>query len=574
MATPQPKQAIREGSASAARLADTRGIYQDLMTLTIALANERQVETLMAHVIDAALRLSNAEGAAIFTLDSLARHLHRMSFNYRGITSITQPDTRIAIYDPALTPNLREPAAFTIATGTPVNIAEIDNAPGYDFSNIRLMDKALGFRTRSLVVVPLVVQQNQTIGILQLVNVRSQPGSGIGKLDDSLLRPLQSFAAHAAVALRNARLFEENQRLIKQLDRQNEELLKENTRLLGQTTRRPASPTGLVGDSPPIERVMKLSERAAISSVPILLRGETGTGKEMMASFIHASSGRAERAFVAQNCAALPEGLLESELFGHIKGAFTGAGANKPGLAHEAHQGTLFLDEIGDMPLALQAKVLRLLQEGEVRRVGSTKAEYVDVRIVTATNANLEEKIERGEFRKDLFYRLNVFPIVVPPLRERPSDIPKLIDHFLTVAAKSIGRRPPEVAAEALDALLRWSYPGNVRELKNILERAVLLVDEWIPIDRRHLPAELGGYEEREEAPRMPGIVPDGDLKTIVGQYEALVLEAKLREVNWNQSRAARNLKVSRRTIVEKLNRYDIRRPGAGPRTELEILES
>ena len=144
-------------AAPASRPADTRGVYQDLMALTIALANERQVETLMAHVIEAALRLSNAEGAAIFTLDRLARHLHRVSFNYRGITSITQPDTRIAIYDPALTPNLREPAAFTIATGTHVNIAEIDNAPGYDFSNIRLMDKALGFRTRSLVIVPLVV---------------------------------------------------------------------------------------------------------------------------------------------------------------------------------------------------------------------------------------------------------------------------------------------------------------------------------------------------------------------------------------------------------------------------------
>ena len=574
MATPDKKYARPVGGRAATPAPGTQSVYQDLMALTIALANERQIETLMGHVLDAALRLSNAEGAAIFTLDRLARYLHRVSFNYRGIAEGTQSDARIAIYDPALTPNLHEPAAFAVSTGAPVNLADIDNAPGYDFSNIRHMDKAIGFKTRSLVIVPLIVQQTQTIGILQLVNVRSRASNNIGKLDESLLRPLQSFAAHAAVAIRNARMFEENQRLIKQLDRQNEELVQENTRLLSKVSSRTVvRPKGLVGNSPPIERAVKLIERASISAVPILLRGETGTGKEMMASFIHASSERAQRPFVAQNCAALPESLLESELFGYVKGAFTGAGANKPGLAHEAHQGTLFLDEIGDMPLSLQAKVLRLLQEGEVRRVGSTKAEYVDVRIVTATNVHLEEKIERGEFRKDLFYRLNVFPIVVPPLRERPSDIPKLIDHFLSGAATSIGRRVPEMLPEALDALLRWSYPGNVRELKNILERAVLLVDEGRPIGRKHLPPELGGFEERR-SPQMPGIIPDGDLKTIVGQYEALVLEAKLREVNWNQSRAARNLKVSRRTIVEKLNRYDIRRPGGASQADLESMDS
>jgi sigma-54-dependent transcriptional regulator len=570
MATPDRKYARRDRAPQAQ---GAQSVYQDLMALTIAVANERQIETLMAHVLDAALRLSNAEGAAIFTLDRLARFLHRVSFKYRGVSEGNQSDVRIAIYGSALTPNLHEPAALAVSTGATVNLPDIDNAPGYDFANIRLSDKAMGFTTRSLVIVPLIVQQTQTIGILQLANVPARAGNGVGKLEESLLMPLQSFAAHAAVAIRNARLFEENQRLIKQLDRQNEELIKENSRLLSKVTQKVVRPKGLVGSSPPIERAVKLIERAAVSSVPILLRGETGTGKEMMASFIHSSSERAGKPFVAQNCAALPESLLESELFGHVRGAFTGAAANKPGLAHEAHQGTLFLDEIGDMPLSLQAKVLRLLQEGEVRRVGSTKAEYVDVRIVTATNANLEDKIERGEFRKDLFYRLNVFPIVVPPLRERPSDIPRLIDHFLSVAAASIGRRPPEVSPEALDALLRWSYPGNVRELKNILERAVLLVDEGQRIGRNHLPTELGGFEERRP-PQMPGVIPDGDLKTIVGQYEALVLEAKLREVNWNQSRAARNLKVSRRTIVEKLNRYDIRRPGTASRTDLESLES
>ncbi|MBB3457497.1 sigma-54-dependent transcriptional regulator [Rhizobium sp. BK313] len=418
---------------------NNRTIYEDLVDLTIALSNERRIETLMSRVVEAAMRLSNAEGAAIFTLDRLARHLHRVSFNYRGLTEGSQSEARIAIYGKSLQLNLQEPAAFAVSTATAVNLADINSAAGYDFSNIRQMDKAIGFQTSSLVIAPLI-HGDQTIGILQLVNVRDKATGAVGALPDFLLRPLQSFAAHAAVAIWNTRLLEENQRLIRQLGRQNEELLQENSRLLNKVARKVVKPKGLVGDSPPIERAYGLIARAACSAVPILLRGETGTGKEMMANFIHSSSERSGKPFVAQNCAALPESLLESELFGYVKGAFTGAVANKPGLAHEAHQGTLFLDEIGDMPLSLQAKVLRLLQEGEVRRVGSTKADYVDVRIVAATNVNLEEKIERGEFRKDLFYRLNVFPIVVPPLRERPSDIPKLVNHFLAIAAGNIGR--------------------------------------------------------------------------------------------------------------------------------------
>lgn len=547
-------------------------IYEDLMELTIKLAKERRVEALLVHVLDAALRLSKAEGAAIFTLDRLARHLHRICFNYRGVTATNQTDARIPLYDNSLTPNLADPATFAVSTSTVVNVADIDNAPGFDFSAVREMDRSLNFRSRSLVIMPLTVDGEETIGMLQLVNLRDRPGGAIGGLPKSLLRPLQGLSSHAAAAIRNARLFEENQRLIKQLGRMNEELLQENTRLLSKAASKSAKPKGLIGNSPPIEKVFDLIGRAAGSSVPILLRGETGTGKEMMANYIHMSSDRRDRSFVAQNCAALPESLLESELFGYVRGAFTGAVGNKAGLAHEANGGTLFLDEVGDMPLGLQAKVLRLLQEGEVRRVGSTKTEQVDVRIVAATNINLEERIERGEFRKDLYYRLNVFPIVVPPLRERPSDIPGLIDHFLKSATAN-GDNPPELSTEALDTLLRWSYPGNVRELKNILERAVLLANKGQAIGRQHLPAEIGGFED-DQAPIMPAFIPDGDLKTIVGQYEALVIETKLREVNWNQSHAARDLKVSRRTMVEKLNRYDIRRPGSSLRNGFERAES
>jgi len=535
-----------------------QGIYEDLMDLTIALTSEQHVETLMTRVLDAAMRLSNAEGAAIFTLDRLARHLHRVSFNYQSTSEALPAGVRIPIYDKSQAPNLREPAAFAASTATVLNLGDIDTAVGFDFDLIREMDQSLGFNTRSLVIAPLTIHGSQTIGILQLVNVTDRHTHAIGPLSEDLLRPFQVFAAHVAIAIWNARLLDENKRLIRQLGDQNEALQLENTRLMSKVVRKSDKPKELVGDSPPIERAYDLIGRASVSSVPILLRGETGTGKEMMANFIHHSSDRNGMPFIAQNCAALPETLLESELFGYVKGAFTGAVSNKPGLVHEAHQGTLFLDEIGDMPLSLQAKVLRLLQEGEVRRVGATKTELVDVRIVAATNVNLEEKIEQGEFRKDLFYRLNVFPIVVPPLRERPSDIPKLIDHFLKITAANIGRSQPEITSGALDTLIRWSYPGNVRELRNILERAVLLVDEGEAVTEQHLPKELVG--SKQDAPAVSQSVPDGDLKSIIGRYEATVIEAKLREVNWNQSHAARNLNVSRRTILEKVSRYDLKR--------------
>lgn len=549
-----------------------QNIYEELMDLTISLARERHVETLMSRVMQAAISLTKAECASILTLDSLANHLHRACINCRGVTSVNQEATRIPIYDDSMMPNLREPTVFSVSTGTVVDVADVANAPGFDFSFLRETDKAIGIASRSLVVVPLTIQNSQTIGVLQLVNIGGSGTVQVKGLAKHLLGPLQSLAAHAAIAIHNAWLIEENRRLIKQLGTQNEELERENDRLEKKAAAKPVKPRGLVGDSPPIEYVYDMISRAAMSSVPILLRGETGTGKEVMANFIHASSERRERSIVAQNCAALPENLLESELFGYMKGAFTGAVANKPGLAHEAHGGTLFLDEVGDMPLGLQAKVLRLLQEGELRRVGATKAEYVDVRVVAATNVNLEEKIERGEFRKDLYYRLNVFPIIVPPLRERPSDIPRFIEHFLKQAVGN-SEDVPVISSEAMDTLLRWSYPGNVRELKNILERAVLLADRGQPITNRHLPPELSGFQSPASR-KVPGIIPDGDLKDIIGQYEALVIEAKLREANWNQSKAAKNLNVSRRTIIDKLNRYDIRRPDSVPRLDEERVKN
>ncbi|GAA0783420.1 GAF domain-containing protein [Roseibium denhamense] len=535
-------------------------MLDEILELTEALAGAEKVETVLDLVLDSALKISRAEGGSIYTLDTLGRNLHRTASKYFSTASAVPSGERIDIYGPDGVPNLNLPSALVVSTGTVINISDIKTAVGYDFSRIEEDDRVGGTTTRSLVIVPMTVLKDRSVGILQLINTRNGVDQ-IGAVNEKALKQLQALTIHAGICLWNARILEENTRMKKQFDRYVNELPKQMTKRPDKPLK-PAhkKPQGLVGDSPPIEKAINLIGKAAGSDVPILLRGETGTGKEMMAAFIHQSSDRTDKPFVVQNCAALPEALLESELFGHVKGAFTGAGTNKQGLAHEAHNGTLFLDEIGDMPLALQAKVLRLLQEGEVRRVGATKTEYVDVRIVGATNVNLEEKIEQGEFRRDLFYRLNVFPINLPPLRERPSDIPKLIDHFLKQGAAKAGRPVPVVDSEALDALMCWSYPGNVRELKNILDRARLMAEEGYPIQLEHLPIELSGPRDGIGG-RMPSSIPDGDLKSIVGQYEALVIEAKMREAGWNKTNAARLLKVSRRTIIEKLNRYNITRP-------------
>lgn len=534
-------------------------ILGDLIELTSAMTAGVKVETVMDQVIEAALNLTGAEEASIFMLDTFGQTLHRACSRHRGYIKAMPTGKQVVLYGADMMPNLKEPAAFVVSTGTTLNLDDVDKVIGYDFERIREDDKYGGLTTRALVILPLTIQSNRTIGILQIIN----PGAStqaVAALSPEALQEVQSLAGLAALYMWNARLVEDNTRLKRQFDRHLAELPRQIRKVQPKKEAVPQRPKGLIGESPPIEHAIKLVGKAAWSPVPILVRGETGTGKEMMAAFIHMSSDRANKPFVVQNCAALPEALLESELFGHVKGAFTGANTTKLGLAHEANGGTLFLDEIGDMPLALQAKVLRLLQEGEVRRVGSTKTEKVDVRIVGATNINLEEKIASGEFRQDLFYRLNVFPINLPPLRERPSDIPLLIDFFLRAAAEKSGQQVPVLSSDALDALMCWGYPGNVRELKNILDRARLMAEDGYPIELSHLPPELAGVQH-DQGNRVPTLIPEGDLKTIVGHYEAMVIEAKMREANWNKTNAARILNVSRRTIIDKLNRYNITRP-------------
>jgi DNA-binding NtrC family response regulator len=305
----------------------------------------------------------------------------------------------------------------------------------------------------------------------------------------------------------------------------------------------------MVGRSGAIERVRDLIARVAPSRATVLIAGDTGTGKELVARSIHFMSGRAERPFVAVNCSAIPETLLESELFGHVKGAFTGAIANKRGLMEESSGGTLFLDEIGTVSANIQVKLLRALQERSIMRVGGREPVAIDIRLIAATNLDLGEEVRSGRFREDLYYRLSVFPIRVPPLTERRDDIPLLAAFFLRRAAAEHGVTPPAIPPTTMQRLMEYEWPGNVRELENFIERSVIMHAgaKTIPFD----PAE-GLYRRREHDVLKTARSERWNLDHLEREYILAVLE----EVGGHQGRAAEVLGIDRRTLYRKLKRY------------------
>lgn len=308
----------------------------------------------------------------------------------------------------------------------------------------------------------------------------------------------------------------------------------------------------IVYGSGAMEEVMHLTGRVAKSEATVLIRGESGTGKELIANAIHYSSSRADRPFIKVNCTALPENLLESELFGHEKGAFTGAHQRRIGRFEQAHTGSIFLDEIGDLSASLQMKLLRFLQEREFERVGSNQTIKADVRVMAATNRDLEDGIRRKTFREDLYYRLNVIAIFLPPLRERREDIPLLIDHFLQRYSEKNRRPIPKISKEARDLLLRYTYPGNVRELENIIERSLVISRSDI-ITTRDLPFQVReGIDEAGIGPESK----DTSLTTALSQLEKDLILTALDEQKWIQTKAARSLGISERVLRYKMKKY------------------
>ena len=314
----------------------------------------------------------------------------------------------------------------------------------------------------------------------------------------------------------------------------------------------------IIGQSAKMQELFRLVEKVAHSDSTVMIYGETGTGKELVAKAIHQNSYRKNKPFIAINCGAIPENLLESELFGHVRGAFTGAMSPKPGKFERAHGGTIFLDEIGDMSAELQVKILRVLQEREFERVGGAKTIKVDVRIIAATHRDLEKAVQKGTFREDLFYRLHVIPITLPPLRDRRSDIPLLVFHFLEQFNRKMNKEVEGVSDEALEIMMRYSWPGNVRELKNMVEMLVVLKGEG-EILPRDLPEKLRKKRnEHIELPRIE-ISEDGiSLNTAVSEFEKALILQSLEKTKWVKNKAAKLLQLKRTTLVEKIKKYHL----------------
>ncbi len=346
-------------------------------------------------------------------------------------------------------------------------------------------------------------------------------------------------------------------KLLVQRAARQQEMQRENLLLREEYAERYGFPR-IVGEDASIRQVSQQIQKVAATDSTCLLLGESGTGKELFALAIHHLSPRREKPFVALNCAAIPEGLVENELFGHERGAFTGAGTRKVGKMDLAHHGTLFLDEIGELPLAIQAKLLRVLEEKRFERVGGTQSIDVDVRIIVATNRNLQKLAEEKLFREDLYFRISAVPMTIPPLRDRGKDVLLLADHFLDKFSREFGKHGLELSKEARERLLHYRWPGNVRELRNTLERAVILADGGsIRADGLQLPAA------KPDAKRLaPGLLPenfqwDGSLEEVVeragSHVEKVLLESTMRECKWNKTRAAEKLGVSPKTLLAKL---------------------
>jgi formate hydrogenlyase transcriptional activator len=386
----------------------------------------------------------------------------------------------------------------------------------------------------NLCFLPLI-SRGRAIGSLNLGRLRNEP------FTQEDVHFLSQIAGQIAIAVENA------------LDYSNmsesRARLAEERRYLKEEIKIEHNFEEIVGDSPALKSVLRHVETVAPTNSTVLILGETGTGKELIARAIHNLSPRHEQAFVKINCAAIPTGLLESELFGHEKGAFTGAIAQKVGRFELANKGTLFLDEVGDIPLELQPKLLRVLQEQEFERLGSTRTTHVDVRMVAATSRDLSQMIADGQYRRDLFYRLNIFPVSVPPLRERRGDIPKLVEHFVAKYAKAMNKKVPSVPAATLEALRDYSWPGNIRELQNVIERAVILTPGSV---LRAPLAELKGGESTAPKP--------ATLHEVERQH---ILEV-LRESKWvigGPNGAAAKLGMKRTSLVYKMNKLGIEKP-------------
>ena len=413
-----------------------------------------------------------------------------------------------------------------------------------DFFNVALIDLNMPKASGMTVLNHLQEHSPESIGIIITGHGTIQNAVGAMKAGafDYLTKPVKMDAIHIVL-----------QRALEYRD------LKRENIMLKRQVKRKYRFTNFVGDSPPMQRVFSIVEKVADTDSTVLIFGESGTGKELVARAVHYHSSRRDKPLIPVNCGAIPEELLESELFGHEKGAFTNAIRTRIGRFELADGGTIFLDEIGEMSPGLQIKLLRLLQEKRFERLGSNRTLECDVRIVAATNKDLEKEVNEGNFREDLFYRLNVIPIVVAPLRERASDIPLLAHHFLESFVKTKKSKIRSISPRAMEALVQYHWPGNVRELENLMERLVILT-EGETIDIGHLSEEIAGARRTKATAPLEIHLEGSSLSEAVEEYERQLIMQALDKTGWVKNRAAKLLKMNRTTLVEKMKRQKIQK--------------
>ena len=486
-------------------------------------------DRLIAFVINKTKELLEAESSAVLLLDAKTNELY---FPYTADLS-RDVERRFAEIRFRADAGL---AGWVLQHGQAQLVPDVSKDPRW-YSQV---DRQSGMETSALLCAPLRVREG-IIGVIELRNKVS------GAFTNSDLRFLEMLADGIATAITNAQRFKEV--------RDAELRLRAEVAALNSELAHHSGFRDIIGTSRAMQPVFRLMESAIRSPITVLLEGETGTGKELIARTIHSSSERKDRPFVAVNCAALPEELLESELFGHRKGAFTGAVSDKQGLFTVADRGTVFLDEIGEMPFNLQAKLLRVLQDGSLRPVGETQDRRIDVRIIPATNRDLEAEVKKGRFREDLFYRLNAFPIRIPPLRVRHEDVPVLALRLLEKASQRFRKTANGLTDKALEALSSYSWPGNVRELDNEIERALALVADEESIDV----AQLSEKVALGRLVRVPSGAAPTSLKRARETFEHEYVAEILRQHGGNATRTAKVLGISRVMLQKKIKQYDLR---------------
>ncbi len=506
--------------SSRPRVADL-GRFQDLLHASRSVTGTLDPNELLIRVVDAMIRIASADRGFLMLMHDDGKLQFEIA---RSKDETTLP-----------------PGEFQISWGIAEEAAHrretvwVPDAVGSSLFQDRKSVRALSLRT--VVALP-ILNGGRVLGVLYI-----DSHSITHEVTTEDIALLEGFASQVAIALDNARRHEALRDSKNRLEIENSNLrraLKEEVQY-----------GLLVGRSPAMARVVELMEKVIPTQVSVLISGETGTGKELVARAIHMNGPRREQNFIAVNCGALPEPLLESELFGYKKGAFTGANEDRVGLFEAADNGTLFLDEVGEMPSSLQVKLLRVLQDSNIRRVGDTVARKVNIRLIAASNRDLRAEVDAGRFRQDLFYRLNVVPIALPPLRERGEDVLLLARHFLDQFTKQQQKRIPGMVAEARDLLLRHPWPGNVRELENAMARAVALADEDTSLEPNLF--GLGASITR----RWDG---QHTLRQTMEAVEAETIREALRHCESNVSRAARALGVSRQHLHNRMNFHGIRR--------------